>query len=258
LLLIAAIWWCARTIGGDAAAVGAALLVLASPGVLHAGSEIMSDAPSALFVVSALALLASGRARAAGIALGIACVMRLDAVVFLPGLGRRRALAAAACVVGALAAFQLAVHGNVWGYRGDEAAFGFGYLTHGTVLEAAGNVSPEPNWLFYPQVLLGAGRLLVVGSPLLAASALWRRRRDATAGLAMWIVASTFALYLVYYFQSTRFLLPVFAIVTVFGGVALGDAVTRALGPLGLSPAPVERSSPTRPGSASRGVAAPR
>jgi 4-amino-4-deoxy-L-arabinose transferase-like glycosyltransferase len=237
LLLIAAIWWCARTIGGDAAAIGAALLVLASPGVLHAGAEIMSDAPSALFVVGGLALLATGRERAAGVAMGIACVMRLDAVVYVPGLGRRRALVAAAWIVGALVGFQLLVHGNVWGYRGDEATFGLGYLTHGTVLEVAGNASRDPNWRFYPQLLLGAGRLLVVGAPLLAGWAMWHRRREAVTRTAMWIVASTFAVYLFYFFQSSRFMLPVFAIVTVFGGVALADALQRVIG-TGLTRSP--------------------
>jgi 4-amino-4-deoxy-L-arabinose transferase-like glycosyltransferase len=228
LLLIAAIWWAARTIGGDAAAVGAALLVLLSPALLHAGSEIMSDAPSALCVVAALALLATGRDRAAGIAMGLACVMRLDAVIYAPGLGRRRALAAAAWVIGALVSFQLVVHGNVWGYHSDEARFGFHYLTHGTVLEAAGNASHEPNWRFYPQLLLGRAGLLVVGAPFVAGYALWRRRHETVARTAMWIIASTFAMYLFYFFQSSRFLLPVFAMVTVFGGVGLADGLADA------------------------------
>lgn len=225
LLLIVAIWWCARSIGGDPAAFGAALLVLASPGVLRAGSEIMSDAPSALLVVVGLTFLVAERERAAGIAFGVACLMRLDAVVFVPGLGRRRALIAAAWVIAALVAFQLVAHGSVGGYRGDEATFGLGYLTHGTVLEAAGNASSVPNWRFYPEVLLGRGGLLVAGAPFLAGWALWRRRDQAFARTAMWIVASTFAVYLVYYFQSARFLLPVFAIATIFGGVAVGDVL---------------------------------
>jgi hypothetical protein len=225
LLLIAAIWRCAYAIGGYPAAAGAALLTLASPGVLHAGSSLMSDGPAALLLVIGLFFIATGRLRAAGVAFGLACVVRLNAVFFVPGLGRRRALVAAAGVVGGLAVFQLAVHGNVRGYTGGEAAFGFGYMTHLTVLESAGNPSHEPNWLFYPEVLFGAGRLLVVGAPALGAYGLWLRRSEPVAKAAAWIVASTFAVYLVYFFQSWRFLLPVFVVAVIFGGVAIGDTL---------------------------------
>jgi 4-amino-4-deoxy-L-arabinose transferase-like glycosyltransferase len=223
LLLIAAIWKCAHAIGGYPAAAGAGLLLLASPGVLHSGSAIMSDGPAALLLVAALFFVATGRMRCAGVALGLACVVRLNAVFFVPGLRRRRAVVIALATIGSLAVFQLAVHGNVRGYSGGEASFGFGYLTHGTVLETAGNRSPDPNWRFYPEVLFGAGRLLVVGAPALAGYGLWRRRAEPVAQTAAWVVASTFAIYLVYYFQSWRFLLPVFVIAIIFGGVALGD-----------------------------------
>jgi hypothetical protein len=227
LLLIGAIWMCAYAIGGYPAAAGAAVLLLASPGVLHSGSSIMSDGPAALLLVVGLFFVATERWRAAGIAFGLACVVRLNAVFFVPGLGRRRALLGAAAVVGALAAFQLVVHGNVRGYSGGEAAFGLGYITHGTVLESAGNPAHDPNWLFYPELLFGAGRLLAVGAPALGGYGLWLRRHDPVARAAVWIGVSTLAIYLVYSFQSWRFMLPVFAVAVIFGGVAIGDAIER-------------------------------
>lgn len=224
VLLVAAVWACARRLGGNVAATTAGVLILLSPLVRLAGTEVMADTPAALSTVLGLWAVAAGRERLAGLAMGAACWMRLDAVALLPGLGWRRALAVAATVVGTLVAVQVALHdGNVLGYAGGQASFGLHYLWGGTVYESGSVRSALPNGEFYPSLLIGAGGWVMPGLGLLGGLGLWRRRAERPARLAAWVVVATVAVYLVYYFQSARFLLPAACALVVYAAVAVSD-----------------------------------
>jgi 4-amino-4-deoxy-L-arabinose transferase-like glycosyltransferase len=232
VLLVAAVWACARRLGGNLAATAAGVLILLSPLLRLAGTEVMADTPAALCTVLGLWGVAAGRERLAGLAMGAACWMRLDAVAQLPGLGWRRALAVAAAVVGALVAVQVFLHqGNPIGYAGGQASFGLQYLWGGTVYESGAVRSALPNWEFFPSVLIGAGGWVMPGLALLGGLGLWRHRAERPARLAAWVVVATLAVHLVYYFQSARFLLSAACVLVIYGGVAVSDIVRAALTP---------------------------
>ena len=123
-----------------------------------------------------------------------------------------------------LLVFQVATHGSFTGYRG--VSFGLRYLTGGTVLELGTNPSPMSNWEYYGRMLIGDGGFVVPGLVVVAVVELWRRRRERHARYAALVLTASVATYLVYYFQSMRFLLPAFCVVVIYG--ATGTAALAA------------------------------
>ena len=112
--------------------------------------------------------------------------------------------------------------------------------------------SPFPNWEYYPLLLIGAGGWVVLGLPPLGGLGLWRHRAERTARLAAWVVVSSLAVYLVYYFQSARFMLPAACVLVVYAGVAVSDIVLAARTPKHDRP-PAAEGSRRLPPSSSRG-----
>jgi hypothetical protein len=233
LLLVAAIWGLARELGGDEAATTAGVLTAASPLVVHSGFRIMADAPAALATLGVLWAVHRRRDHTAGIWMIAAFFLRLDALALLPMLGRRRKAWKIAIVgLGALAAFQLAIHGNLIGYSSNQASFGVRYLTGHTSWDGYTHPSIVPNWLFYPGVLAGApqlapgwGGVAPIVVLLLGAVGLWMRRHEALARSALCGIAATVALCLFYFFQSARFMIPVVSILIVFAGAAVSEVL---------------------------------
>jgi hypothetical protein len=219
LLLLVAIWMCASELGGPVAGVASIGLMATSVLLTHAGSAVMSDTPAALATVAALWLTIRSRDRWAGFASGCAAVIRVTAVPYVFGL-RRRAWLIGGVVVVALAIFQLIEHRSLVPYSGTQANFKLHYLTGGTVWELGTNPSVMPNWQFYPRYLLTTPLLTFTGIAGLALE--WR---TPAARFAMWVSVTTLAICSVYYFQSTRFLLPVVTVFTVYGAAAISRAI---------------------------------
>lgn len=222
--LVFVIWRCAVAVAGHEAGAVAALFALASSAVIDSGTSVMADAPAAVATMGAIWATVRARDAGAGAAVAVAAAIRLNSAVFVAGLGRRRrAWLVAAPLLALLGAFQIATHGNLSGYRG--VNFGLRYLTGGTVLELGSNPSAMPNWEYYSRLLVGDGGFVVPGLVVVAVVELWRRRRERHARFAAWVLAASLGMYLVYYFQSTRFLLPAFSVVIVYGATGTAALV---------------------------------
>jgi len=222
LLLLVMIWVCASELAGPIGGIASGGLMVSSLLLMHAGTAVMSDTPAALATVCALWLTIRARDRWSGFAAGCAALIRMTAVPYV-FLLRRRAWLTGGVVLAVLAAFQLIEHGSVFGYSGSQATFGVHYLAGGTVWEAGTNPSVMPNWEFYPRYLLTMPLLTFTG-----VAGLVLERRTAGARFGTRVCVSTLAVYAVYYFQSTRFLLPVVSVLAVYGAVAVSRTIAAA------------------------------
>lgn len=220
-LLVVAVWALARQLGGDRAAFVAAAIWCASPMVSRFSTDVMSDPAAALFVVGGVLAAARGRWVVAGILLAWSTWVRIIHVVFLGGLGRRRkAWLAAVLVLVPLVVFQLAVYGRLAGYDGGQAGFSLGNVLAHTGLTFVDRPSPWANWQFVPGVLFGLSAGLVPMLPVLAAFEARAAWGDPAVRLGTWVVVANVVIYLPYYFQAARFLLP--AACFVIAGASAG------------------------------------
>lgn len=81
LLLVGAVWWAARRMGGDRAAAVAGVLLFLSPFPAATGRIVMSDAFTAALTVLALVAMTYRRRVLAGVLVGYSAVVRLAAAV---------------------------------------------------------------------------------------------------------------------------------------------------------------------------------
>lgn len=215
---VVAVWASAWKAGGPiGAAVAVLMLALYLPRHQFAGA-VMADITGALFVVLPLLALQHGRERLAGMLAGLSGWVKLVSVVVAAGLPRR-SLPPFAATVAALGVTKLAWG---WGYRSADAGWS---LTH--VFSTSELVSPQaesfPNVLAYPLMILGlTGSLTAPGAALLAAWAVWRRPERR---FALGLVAGLVAVYLPYFYQASRFMFPVVAVVAIYFGCAIADLV---------------------------------
>jgi hypothetical protein len=235
------VWLCSHRLGGARASALAAVCWMLSPLASDYATGVMSDAAGAAMVMLALLAVMAGRWVLAGVSLGWSCWIRIIHVPFLAGLGARpRAWLAAALVLLPLAIFQLEVYGRLAGYEGDQAQFALANIFGGTSLLYLDNSSPWPNWQFVPGMLMGLRGGVVPLLFLFAGYELWATRASAVARLATWVLVANVLVYLPYYFQAARFMLPGACVVLAFGacgvlrlvdtlrGHGTGDAVAAA------------------------------
>ena len=205
----------------------AAVLWSVSPLARDYSTEVMSDPAGAVLVMVGFLAARKGRWLVAGLALGLSSWVRLIHVMFVPGTGRHRsAWLAAAGVLAPLAAFQLLTYGRLAGYDGGEAQFSVAHVFGGTPLLFMDRPSPWPNWQFFPGLLWGLRGGLVPMLPLFAGFELAARRAEPSARLAAWVIVANVAVYLPYFYQASRFVLPAACLVIVFasaGSVRLVD-----------------------------------
>jgi len=221
--LVVSIWWAARLLGGWRAAAVAGVLLVMSPRLIAAGSEVMADKLGALLLVLGLIAVHHSRHVVAGLLVGFGGWVRLAHVAFVAALPRRT-WAAGAAVVGGLVVWQLAFQGTVVGYGEGEASWSLGHLLGHAVNFERGGVDPYwPNVAWYPAVLLGWGGVIAPLAVIPAGWAMWRRRGEEVGRLALGVVALNLLIYLPYYWQAWRLLDPAAAMVLVFAAVALGS-----------------------------------
>lgn len=236
--LVATIWWAAVRLGGWRSGVIASGLMLLSGGVVRGGSAIMSDRLGALLVVGALLALLYGRPVLAGLLMGLGGWVRLIHVAFCAALPRRAWLAAGATTV-ALVVWQLTVKGSLTGVEdawvGLEQQYGSAFspanITGPSSLEFMGNPAPTSNLAFYSGVLaVGHGHQLVPLLLILGAVGLWRHRGTTAVRFAAVVVAANLAVYLVFFFQSARYMLPAGCLLIVYAAAAVGTTRRPARG----------------------------
>jgi hypothetical protein len=225
-LLVAVVWFASRELAGDLAATIAGLLWVLSPMVRDYASDVMSDPAAAALVVIGVVAANRGRWVLAGLAWGGSSAVRLIHASFLPALGRRRAgWIAAAAVLAPLALFQLKTYGRLAGYDGSEAEFSLSHVLARTPLVVMSRQSEWTNLEFFPGLLFGLSGSLVPGLPLFAAYEMWTRRGEAVVAAAAWIVAANVLVYLPYYFQAARFMLPAACLMIVFASAGVVSLV---------------------------------
>ncbi len=211
--LVAAIWWAAVKVGGWRSGVAASALMLLSPGIVEGGSAVMSDRLGALLIVGALLAVLYGRPLLAGVLAGLSGWVRLVHVAFCAALPRR-AWPAAAVTVALLVTWQLLVKGSLLGYSSEQASYSLGNITGRTWYELVGNRASESNLTYFPGVLTDGGLV----APFVAVPAvigLWSHR-SLGARFATGAVILNLAVYLPYYFQSARFMLPGACLLTIY------------------------------------------
>ena len=225
--LVAAIYRAAVHIGGWWAGVAASVLMLLSPAITHGGAAIMSDRLGALLVVGGLLAILHERPVLAGLLVGLSGWVRLVHVALCAVLPRR-AWPAAVVTVGLLVAWQMFVKGSLLGYTSDAASFAVGNITGQVALEQMAVDSPYTNLGYFPVRLFGL-ESMVTGAlhtdhlaPFLILPAVVGLRRwwgDA-ARFAVLACVVNLAVYLPYFFQSARFVLPGGCLLTVFAAAA--------------------------------------
>lgn len=221
--LVGLVWLAAKRIAGDRGAAIAAILWSLSPMLTDYSTDVMSDPAGAGFVVLAFLWASSERWVLSGLALAWSGWIRLIHVVFLGGLLRhRRAWLAAALLLIPLGVFQLRTYGRLAGYDGGGAEFSLSHIGGPTPLMFFDRPSPWPNWQFFPGLLWGLQSGLVPMLPLFAGFEIFSRRSDPSVQLAGFVIVANVAIYLPYYYQAPRFVLPAACLVVVFaaGGIA--------------------------------------
>jgi hypothetical protein len=172
-------------------------------------------------VVLGLVALLHGRPWLAGMLTAFSGWVRLVHVVFVAALPRR-AWVPAIGMLGVLAGWQLIVHGSLLGYEDSVVTFSLEHVTGRSWLEVVGNPSEVPNIVYYPAILYGYGAIGAPGLVVLAAVGL---RRHWGPAARFTLVALNVAVYLPYFAQSARFMLPSVCLLTVFAAGAFGSEV---------------------------------
>jgi hypothetical protein len=229
---------------------------------------LLSDALAAgltVLLVPLVAMPSSTRIAIAGFLAGALVLIRLNMLVNLAALAlalrgkaRHHALLFAMPPIAALLLYQWLTFGSPFktGYSywlpgvslfslssavatppGGEGPLLFSDVLHGKLMRwtcpcpPGGSQAALPNIVFYPTVLLG---LFWIFSPpllpLIGAIYLWRHRREAPAGFAMWVIILTFTLHLFYFYQAVRFMAPPATLLTIFAGIALSPRAVHRFG----------------------------
>ncbi len=219
--LVGAIWWAAVKLGDWRSGAAAGVLMLLSPGVVEGGAAVMSDRLGALLIVGALLALLYERPLLAGVLAGLSGWVRLVHVAFCAALPRR-AWPTAAVTVAVLVGWQLVVKGSLLGYDSEGASFALANITGPVSLEYAGNPSAISNLSYFPAVLIGFGHSLAPLMVIPAAVGL-RRWWSPAARFAVGVVLLNVVVYLPYFFQSTRFMLPAGCLLIVYAAALVGS-----------------------------------
>lgn len=222
VLLVGAVWWAAVKVGGWRSGAAAGVLMLLSPTLLARGSDVMADRLGALLVVAALLAVLYERPVLAGVLAGASGWARLVHVAFVAGLPRRAWWSAGAVVAG-LVVWQVVVKGSLLGYSSSDASFALSNVTGGTWLEIVGNPAELSNLVYFPAVLLGFGGQIAPLAVVLGVLGLRRHWGTAGARFAAVTVVLNLAVYLPYFFQSSRFMVPAACLLIVFA-VSWGGA----------------------------------
>lgn len=217
--LVVAAWWSAWKAAGPIAATVAVVLIAYGFLPHDFAGAVMADVSGALFVVLALLAYQYERLRLAGALAGYAVWLKLALVPIVVGL-RRRSLFSFVLMVAVLAVTKVFWG---WGYGEDHAEWG---LKH--VWSTEGLLSPDPrypNVVAYPLMLLGVhGDLILPGSSFLAGWAVWHR---AERRYVLGVAAAALVVLLPYFYQATRFIFPVAALVAIYSGVGVEDLIRR-------------------------------
>lgn len=222
LALVGCIWWAAVKLGGWRSGAAAGVLMLLSPSLLAGGDVIMADRLGALTVVGSLVALLYGRPWLAGVLVGMSGWMRLVHVAFVAALPRRSWLPAGGVVV-ALVVWQIVAKGSLLGYTSDEASFALGNVTGPVGLEMVRNPAEVSNLVYFPAVLTaGFGGMFAPGLLILGVMGL-RRNWGTSARFTAYAAALNLLVYLPYFFQSARFVLPAGCLLTVYAAALFGS-----------------------------------
>ena len=251
LLGIAAVWALAYRAGGPASAVVAAWLLALSPLHVRWSRAVMSDVPAAT-VVTFLALAGlralDGASTIAwlllGIATGLSTLLRpACALVALPlavilGARARRAPAGRVTLVRFVVGVALGLTPSLlYGLVrfGNPLATGYEYWVAADLFDWRNAITPPPigtesNLFFLGRQILGLGSLYPWPEAALAAAGLalgWagRGRPRHLAVVAAGTVAATLLLYLPFFWQWDRFLLPVLPLVLAVAALPAGDGL---------------------------------
>lgn len=227
LMLVTCIWWAAYRMGGPLAAAVAAMFSAMSWMISGADSYVMSDAPAAALVAGALVAATYRRWKLVGILFAGSTSMRIGHAVFALAARRREVVVPVAVVGAALLAFNAAVYGRLSGYEPGRAEFALRYLWEPAYFEAIGQEGDQLSATLYPQLLMGRWGMIVPLLPLLAGIEVWRGRRDPVVRFAVAIIALNIVLYLPYFFQSHRFMMPATAALIVLAACGVVRAVER-------------------------------
>lgn len=213
--LIGLMWWAAWSLRGPKAAAVAGLICTMSPAITESTTQVLSDLPAATLIAGALLAVIHRRPVLAGVLVALSATMRLGHAVFVAAVGRR-GLPAGMVILVTLTISQFWLFGGLSSYPEGDAEFGLRWLWANPLHGGGGRIAPEINVAFYPQLLLGRWGWLVPGLPLLAGAELWLWRRERVARFAATIVVANVVLYLPYFYQSDRFMLPTVVVLVVF------------------------------------------
>lgn len=243
--LVACIWWSAVKVGGWRSGAAASVLMLVSPAVVADGGLIMSDRLGALLVVGGLVALLHQRPVIAGVLIGLSGWVRLVHVAFA-GAVPRRAWLSCGLVLAALAGWQIGIRGSLFGYAGSQSFFKLSHIAGGSSLEVA---SPYTNIGYFPIHMFGLEPFAVGGRgayfvPLLVFPGAigLLRHWNRTSAFAAGVILVNLLIYLPYYYQSPRFMLPGGCLLLVYAAAAVGEVSNGAPpGDLADDPSPGER-----------------
>lgn len=220
LALVALIWCCALRIAGWWAAAAAGVLIALSPLVTGQASLVMSDALAAALTAGALLALLHGRDRLAAVLIALSAWFRIMQAAFVLALPRKVWITCA-LILAPLLLYNIVVNGSLTGYApGDTHYFQLANLTGPVWYDAFQVPSDVANWQLYPLILLGVRGGLVPGLLVLGAIGLWRHW-SSTSAFAVKVVVINVALYLFYYWQSPRFVLPAASMLLVYAATAV-------------------------------------
>jgi 4-amino-4-deoxy-L-arabinose transferase-like glycosyltransferase len=258
-VLVAAL--AAWALGGPLAAAIAAILIGVSPFAKDSAGLVLSDAFIAMLTVLVVPLLryqTKSGARLAGLASGLATIVRLTAGVNLIGLlvamprprFKTALLWALPSLVG-LGLLQWLMFGSplktgysYWGVAGH--FFSLSYATGGSVIREGPFIFPDrlngsllnfvcpcqtggpqnsmSNLAFYPALLAG---LFWVYSPpfipLIGLAYAWRKRREAIGRYTLTVTAISLIVLIFYQFQGTRFLAGPATLLVVLASACLAE-----------------------------------
>lgn len=218
--LVVAVWWAARSIGGDVAATCAIFLLTISEPFRQSAGTVMADIPSALATVLAFHATRRGRSGLAGALVALGAWIRLAQLAVIIAL-RRRAWPAAAAGIALLAVSKVVLG---WGYDDGQLGWALEHIWSG---ESLARPKPLPNLAYYLAAVFGLwGGVMLPGVVLLAGVAAWRRGGPERR-FFLGVVGGTLLVYVPYFWQDDRFLFPVVALVSVMAGACVSDVVHR-------------------------------
>lgn len=260
LLYLGIAMFAAYRLGGEVAAIIAALFVCFSTFIYAYAALELTEAFTAVLVVVILLLLdrtSTVRSFTCGAIAGALLTIRFQTIVCVPALllalptWRDRMYAAAG-----IAPFVAALAGYNWLTFGSPLSSGYDYwlpdikpfaaaystrfypqgdsplivddrlqgwgLRWMCPCEAGGPMAALPNVLFYPLTLLGV--FWIFAPPFITGYGLWRvwvSRREMAARFTLWLSAFTLLLFTFYFYKGARFLASVATILLIFAAAGI-------------------------------------